>query len=230
MLAGGLGTRLRQVVSDVPKPMAPVAGRPFLEYLLRYLRHHRIHTAVLSVGFKAEAIESRFGMRFGSLDLAYAKEAEPLGTGGGIRLALERCQTPQVAVINGDSFFDVDLAQLYRLHQDNRADATLALREVPDTSRYGTIELEGSRVNAFREKSAEHSGPGFINGGIYLLGRERYLSETPAVPFSIEQDFFAPNTRRLNFQGLVSTGYFIDIGVPEDYQRAQHEFADFPYR
>lgn len=230
ILAGGLGTRLRELVSDVPKPMAVVAGNPFVLYLMRYLRHYGIRRIVLSVGYKAEVIEDYFGSSFEGLTLLYAKETVRLGTGGGIRLAMEMCRDKDVLVVNGDSFFDVNLLLLWGHHSATGADATLALREVADVSRYGSVDLDGTRIARFSEKSDAREGSGLINGGLYVLDRAMFLKHTPAdAPFSAETDFFAPNCRIWNFQAIVSGGYFIDIGIPEDYHRAQNEFADFPY-
>lgn len=230
VLAGGFGTRLREVVSDVPKPMALVNGRPFLYYLFRYLREFDIRRVVLSTGYMAETIPAYFGHSFEEMELVYVKEETPLGTGGGIRLALQQCAGPTVLVLNGDSFLDVDLFSFAEKHHELRAAASLAVREVEDGSRYGTLSIENDRITAFREKSPETKGAASINGGVYLLERELFLEKTPGEkPFSIENDFFAPHCSDLFFTAFGSSGYFIDIGVPEDYFRAQHEFASFRY-
>lgn len=227
VLAGGFGTRLRTVVSDVPKPMAPVNGSPFLHYLLEYLAAAGIKRIVLSVGYMADKVKDHFGKQFCNMEIAYCYEENPLGTGGGIRLALEKCKTETVLVLNGDSFFAVPLAEYYAAHKKSGADASLALREVEDGSRYGTIDLKNNRVTAFREKSESMQGAALINGGVYLLNRSFYLSHTPAATaFSIEYDFFAKQAATAHLNGFVSSGYFIDIGIPEDYARAQLEFGE----
>jgi D-glycero-alpha-D-manno-heptose 1-phosphate guanylyltransferase len=143
---------------------------------------------------------------------------------------MEACCGEDVVVVNGDSFFDVDLPRLCAHHCATRADATLALRKIADVGRYGSVDLDGTRIKAFSEKSVARQGSGLINGGLYVLNRTVFLKHTPQdAPFSLEADFLGPNCRTLNFQAIVSDGYFIDIGIPDDYHRAQNEFADFPY-
>jgi D-glycero-alpha-D-manno-heptose 1-phosphate guanylyltransferase len=227
ILAGGFGTRLRAVVSDLPKPMAPVNGKPFLHYVLAHLEAAGIERVVLSVGYLADKIEAYFGQRYGNLTLVYSLESTPLGTGGGIRLGLTHCTTDTVLVLNGDSFFAVPVANYVAAHAQSGAVASLALRRVEDGARYGTLLLDGNRITAFREKSDEVTGPSLINGGVYLLNREHFLVHTPAdQAFSIEYDFFARHASSLNFNGFVTDGYFIDIGIPEDYARAQSELGN----
>lgn len=226
ILAGGFGTRLKAVVSDVPKPMAPVNGSPFLHYLMEYIAAAGITRVVLSTGYMAEKVRAHFGHTYCGMQIAYCEEKTPLGTGGGIRLALEHCHTNHVLVLNGDSFFAVPLEEYFEAHNESEAVASLALRPVEDGSRYGTISLEGSRVTAFREKSADITGPALINGGVYVLNRAYYLGATPAgAAFSIEYDFFAKQATEAHLHGFVSSGYFIDIGIPEDYARAQLELG-----
>jgi len=227
ILAGGFGTRLRPVISDLPKPMAPVNGKPFLHYLLSYLRHSGIEKAVLSVGYMAEKIEAHFGKNYSGIAIGYARENEPLGTGGGIRLAMEQCAGAQALVLNGDTFFNVPLGQFSEAHLNHAADATLALRKVHDGSRYGTIETQESRIVSFREKNPGAKGEALINGGVYALRKDVFFELTEANKnFSIEQDFFAQYANKLWLQAFPSDAYFIDIGIPEDYARAQKEFAD----
>ncbi|MGL5890919.1 MAG: nucleotidyltransferase family protein [Bacteroidia bacterium] len=227
VLAGGFGTRLRTIISDVPKPMAPVNGSPFLHYLLEYLAGAGIKRVVLSVGYMADKVKAHFGSHYCTMDIVYCYEENPLGTGGGIRLALEKCKTETVLALNGDSFFAVPIAEYTEAHKESGADASLALREVKDGSRYGTIDLKDNRITAFREKSESVHGTALINGGVYLLNRAFYLSHTPeSTAFSIEYDFFAKLAGTAHFNGFVSSGYFIDIGIPEDYARAQLEFGE----
>lgn len=226
VLAGGFGTRLRAVVSDLPKPMAPVNDKPFLHYVLAHLEAAGIERVVLSVGYLADKIEAHFGQRYGNLELVYCLESTPLGTGGGIRLGLTHCTTETVLVLNGDSFFAVPVADYIVAHEQSGAVASLALRRVEDGARYGTLLLDGNRISAFREKSAEVTGKALINGGVYLLNRANYLAHTPAdEAFSIEYDFFARFASSQHFNGFVTEGYFIDIGIPEDYARAQMELG-----
>lgn len=230
ILAGGFGTRLQSVVNDVPKPMAPINGIPFLNYVFDYLKHYQIEHVVLSTGYLAEKIVEFYKDEFNGIKISYAKEETPLGTGGGIRFAMEKCTTKDVLVLNGDSFFDVDVNEHYKNHVSKQADCTLALRKVDNASRYGTIQLGTSNViDAFKEKDSVEC-EGLINGGVYILNRETYLSKTEAdSAFSIEKDFYEKRIKELHIFGFEYNGYFIDIGIPEDYKKAQTDFKSFNY-
>lgn len=230
VLAGGFGTRLQSLVKDLPKPMAPVADQPFLSYQLRYLEAAGIRRVLLSVGYLHAAIVRYYGSSFQKLALQYVVEEQPLGTGGGIRKALELCAEETVFVLNGDSFFDVPLHDFYTQHHISGGQCSLALRQVDNAARYGQIETDASqRIVSFREKSSA-ARPGTINGGVYLLDKTAYLAHTPAAKnFSIEKDFFEKHLADLVIQGFTYAGYFIDIGIPEDYQKAQHDFKGFKY-
>jgi D-glycero-alpha-D-manno-heptose 1-phosphate guanylyltransferase len=231
ILAGGFGTRLQSVVFDLPKPMAPVNGIPFLDYQLLYLKHFGIKRVILSVGHLHPMITLHYGSIFEGMELDYAIENGPLGTGGGIRMAMEKCVSKTVLVLNGDSFFDINLNSLYKQHNTFMADCSLALRQVEDTSRYGTIKQgNNSAITSFKEKNGE-ANPGLINAGIYILDREFYLQKTkPGKKFSIEKDFFEKKLKELNIFGFPYQGYFIDIGIPEDYEKAQNDFKEFKYK
>ncbi len=229
ILAGGLGTRLQSVVSDVPKPMAPVNGKPFLAYLIQYLQKFGIQKIVFSVGYKSEAIVEYFGNSFSNLEMVYAKEEEPLGTGGGLKMAMEKCSTESVLVLNGDTFLELDLFDFYNFHQKGQADISLCLRNIENASRYGTVEIDGQqRITAFQEKAGENT-PGLINGGVYIFRRKIFNEFILPEKFSLEKDFFEPNLKKLKMMGYTSNGYFIDIGIPEDYQKAQDDFKRFEY-
>jgi D-glycero-alpha-D-manno-heptose 1-phosphate guanylyltransferase len=230
ILAGGFGTRLQAVVSDVPKPMAPINNEPFLNYVFNYLKHYNIEHVVLSTGYLSEKISGYYKNEYKGIKISYTKEAEPLGTGGGIRLALEKCLTNEVLVLNGDSFFDVDINSYYKQHHSFKSDCSLALRKVDNASRYGTIKLDDtSEIKAFKEKDSVEQ-PGLINGGVYILNRELFLNKTEAnKAFSIEKDFFEKRVDQLKIFGFEYQGYFIDIGIPEDYKKAQIDFKDFKY-
>jgi len=224
ILAGGFGTRLQPVVSNVPKSMAPVHGRPFLEYLLDYLISQGIRKVVLSVGYKSQAIRDHFGPVYRDLDMAYAAETEPLGTGGGIRNAFRLTEGEEAFVLNGDSIFKVGLAEMYRFHISNQGFLTLALRHVDQTGRFGSVRLDQfSRIIGFAEKS-ETAGPGYINGGVYILRKDFILNEIFPDQFSIEKDCFELYFKDVTMLGFLSEGYFLDIGIPGDYERANHEF------
>lgn len=230
ILAGGFGTRLQTVVNDVPKPMAPINNIPFLNYVFDYLKHYQIQHVVLSTGYLADKILDYYKDEFNGIKISYAKEETPLGTGGGIRLAMTKCTTQDILVLNGDSFFDVDINMHYSNHVSKQADCTLALRKVDNAARYGTIQLGISNViDAFKEKdSIEREG--LINGGVYILNRETYLSKTEADSvFSIEKDFYEKRIKELTIFGFEYNGYFIDIGIPEDFKKAQDDFKGFKY-
>ena len=227
VLAGGFGTRLRSVVSDLPKPMAPVNGRPFLSYILDHLAGQGFRHVVLSTGHLHEKVSERFGEAYGALRLSYAVEATPLGTGGGILNALRQCDGDEVAVLNGDTLFPIDFARAERTFHDQGADLLVALRHVEDASRYGSVALQpNGRIAAFVEKDAAQ-GAGLVNGGIYLLRRSLLgaCGFGDLRKFSFEKDLMEPFAARMPFFGMVSDAYFIDIGIPEDYRRAQAELA-----
>ena len=223
ILAGGFGTRLRHIVSDVPKPMAPVAGRPFLEYILRDLAAKGVTRAVLAVGYMAECIEAYFGASFAGMELVYSPEDKPLFTGGAIKQALEKCNEENVLVVNGDTFFDVSPAALERVHTERGAALTVATKEMTDFDRYGTVRTDADgRITAFEEKKP--CARGAINGGVYLLRRDA-LDGVKAEKFSFEQEFMERFVGEGRFFACPCDGYFIDIGIPEDYARAQEDFA-----
>lgn len=231
ILAGGFGTRLQSVVNDVPKPMAPINNEPFLNYIFDYLKHYQIKHVVLSTGYLSEKIIEYYKTEFNGIKISYTKEETPLGTGGGIRLALEKCTTSNVLVLNGDSFFDVDIESHNIKHKHSNAQYSLALRKIENASRYGTIKLGNSNsIIAFTEKdNIERFG--LINGGVYILNRELFLTQTHAnTPFSIEKDFYESRISELKIFGFEYDGYFIDIGIPEDYKKAQDDFKGFKYR
>ena len=219
ILAGGLGTRLRSVVSEVPKCMAPVDGKPFLQYLLEALSRFDVSHVVLSVGYLREVIMDYIGSREWPFEISYAIEKEPLGTGGGIRLALEKCHGNLVYVLNGDTFFDVDLNRL-----PFEAPVTLALKPMRDFDRYGAVDWDGDLVTGFREKAP--CAEGLISGGVYAVDRSQLdLSRFPK-RFSFEKEVLEPMAGLGQVAGRVQDGYFIDIGIPEDYARAQRELPE----
>jgi D-glycero-alpha-D-manno-heptose 1-phosphate guanylyltransferase len=223
VLAGGLGTRLRQVVADVPKPMAPVAGRPFLEILLGSLAQKGFLRAVLSLGFMSEKIRGHFGSSFAGLELAYVVEDTPLGTGGATRLAIEVCNQDHVFVFNGDTYLDLEVELLEQQWQARRHPIVVGT-EMPDTGRYGRLVVNSDRISSFAEKGIV--GPGLINAGCYVLARDALTKFPLNQPLSIETDYLVPEVIRETVGVFVSKGMFIDIGVPDDYARAQSLLAD----
>jgi D-glycero-alpha-D-manno-heptose 1-phosphate guanylyltransferase len=227
ILAGGFGTRLQQVVSDVPKSMALVNDHPFLEYLLNYLTGQGVTRVIMSVGYKREIIQDHFKDHFKGLQILYAIEEEPLGTGGGIKNAFRQVEGGMAYVLNGDSLFRLDFHAMMKLHIFSGSDITMALRFLDDTSRFGTVTIDAEkRVNGFREKVYD-SGEGYINGGIYLINKNFVDESKFPDKFSIEKDCFEKCYLTARIFGYLSRGYFMDIGIPEDYQKAQDDFKRF---
>ncbi len=213
ILAGGFGTRLAHIVSDVPKPMASVCGRPFLRFILDDLQEKGVEKVILAVGYKWETIRDCFGEHYRGMQLRYSVEDTPLFTGGAIKKALAQCTNERVLVVNGDTYFDVELGKLY----ETEAPVVIALKRMRDFSRYGTVCMQDGQITGFCEK--QPCKEGLINGGIYLLHRE-ILSDM-SDRFSFEADFLEQKVSALTMHGVESEGYFIDIGVPEDYALAQ---------
>ncbi|MGH2361257.1 MAG: nucleotidyltransferase family protein [bacterium] len=221
LLVGGLGTRLRSLSGDRPKPMMPVAGRPFLQYLLVQLKNYGIRDVVLCVGYRAEMIQDHFGRgeRLG-INVRYSLDTELRGTAGALRLAQEFISGDTFITMNGDSFFDADLQAVVRFHENRRSAATMALVHVEDSSRYGTVDVDDDgRIVGFKEK--QWSKAGLVNGGIYVFGREvlGLIPEGRAV--SLEHEIF-PRLVDTGFDGLPFRAPFVDIGDPEDCLRLQN--------
>jgi D-glycero-alpha-D-manno-heptose 1-phosphate guanylyltransferase len=224
VLAGGLGTRLASVTSDIPKPMAPIGSRPFLEYLLDDLVEQGVELAVLAVSHKWEVIRGHFGDSWRGMPLNYSVEAQPLGTGGAIWQALESLTDDDVVVLNGDTLFRVDLASMENTHRNGGARLSIALKQVVDSGRFGRVEVSADGViTSFLEKAT--GGPGWINGGIYMLNRELFTDFPMPARFSFELDLVEPNIACIQPRAFQSDAYFIDMGIPEDYERARHEIG-----
>ena len=221
ILAGGMGTRLRSVIQDIPKPMAPIGETPFLTYLLDDLQQQGVRRVILSTGYKHEVVEEYYGSRYKDLELVYSVEDSPLGTGGAIKKALQQINGTNALILNGDTMFRVDLQSMYQFHLESGSDFTLALKKMEDSQRYGVVETASNRVVRFREKAERKAGS--INGGIYLLEKEVLLKKDLPEKFSFEKDFMEAYFRELKVMAFVSDGYFIDIGIPEDYAKAQQE-------
>jgi D-glycero-alpha-D-manno-heptose 1-phosphate guanylyltransferase len=224
LLAGGLGTRLEAVSGGLPKPLVPVGDRPFIEYVLDAVSTAGLTELVMAVSFRWEALRNHFGETYRGMSIRYSVEAEPLGTGGAIWQGFRQCNLERALVLNADTLFRIDLTALIALHSSAGAAVTMALRRVPDTARYGAVECdETGRVTAFHEKG--RSGPGLVNGGIYVVERSE-LAKTPwPAKFSFEQDFLQARLKDVRPVGYESDAYFIDIGVPEDLARARAELA-----
>jgi D-glycero-alpha-D-manno-heptose 1-phosphate guanylyltransferase len=225
VLAGGLGTRLRSVINDIPKPMADVNGKPFLEYVLRYLSTMGIKKVVLSVGYKHEIIINYFGDSFMGMELTYSIEKKPLGTGGAIKQSLKFVDSKNVFVLNGDTIFLVGLKIFYFFHISKGSVLSIALKKVINSGRYGTVEIDKDhKIKAFYEKQSKE-GKGLINGGIYIINKEFFSSMNLPDEFSFEKDFLEKFYLSYGFYGLAFDNYFIDIGVPEDYQIAIRDLS-----
>lgn len=223
ILAGGFGTRLQHVIKEIPKPMAPINGVPFLSFVLNMLIPLDIQHVVLSTGYLHEKIFDFYQNRYKSLKISYAQETSPLGTGGGLRFALQQCETDNVLVLNGDTLFRIQFDSFFDFFLSKKADVAIALRNVSDVSRYGSVIVnEHQKIIRFTEKN-ELQGEGFINGGIYLLKKSAFQKFIFPEKFSFEKDFMEKYCASENFYGFYSDGYFIDIGIPCDYERAQRE-------
>ncbi len=226
VLAGGFGTRLQSVVQDVPKPMALVADKPFLHYVVQQLKKQKIHRIILSIGYKSESIIEYFDKHDYGVEILYQIEKEPLGTGGGIKYALELAETEDVLVLNGDTYFDINFHNLYEQYLAKKAKACLALRQVENANRYGKVNVnEKEIITSFSEKSATENQTGLINGGTYILNKE-YFNQIQKNRFSIEQDFFEVEVKENHLAGKLYDDYFIDIGIPADYEQANIDFKE----
>lgn len=220
VLAGGLGTRLRSVVADLPKPLAPVAGRPFLAHLLDQLAASGLRRVILATGYLAETIEQAIGSRWAGMDIAYSREPQPLGTGGAILRAASLLQGEGVHLANGDTFLRYDVHAIERMVYRSEAALGVALAAVPDVARYGAVEVCGDRVTAFLEKGGR--GPGLINAGSYFLTASGVAKlPTDDGAYSFENRILLPAAVAGLLVAFRDTTDFIDIGVPADYARAQ---------
>ena len=210
VLAGGFGTRLGDLTKETPKPVLPVGGRPFLEYVLWNLKRQGVQKAILSVGYLADRVQE--ALKDVEIEIEYVVEDEPLGTGGAVRLAADRLGE-RFFVLNGDTLFDANVVALDALRQP----AAMALRAVPDVARYGETILKNGLVTGFREKTGQ--GPGLVSGGVYVLDKT-LLERLPEGPSSLERDLFVPLAAERALGGLPSDGFFIDIGLPETLDEA----------
>jgi D-glycero-alpha-D-manno-heptose 1-phosphate guanylyltransferase len=227
ILAGGMGSRLKTVVNDRPKPMALINNKPFLYYLLSNLKKEGFQHIILAVGFKHEIISDFFGNSFKEMDISYAIEEKPLGTGGGILNALKYAREKRTFILNGDTYFPVPFGEMEKLADKKVSDLVIALRKLNDVSRYGTISVDSQkRVVEFIEKT-NNKEPGLINGGIYLIKNSSFLALPFPEKFSFEEDFMMTKFNEKQFFGIPFNSYFLDIGIPESYQQAQTDFLNF---
>lgn len=222
ILAGGLGTRLRDAVPDLPKCMAPVLAKPFIGYVIDSLLQKGIEHFILSLGYKHANIKQYLKTQYGGLSITYSIEDQPLGTGGAVQLACSLTKDKSVLVVNGDTFFNADIEQMSAFHLNHRSLCTLALKPMQHFERYGAVQLHiDHSLKVFEEKRYQESG--LINGGVYALQVAAFLLEEMPLQFSFEKDYLEKNVKYGRFYGFVQDKYFIDIGIPEDYEKAQTE-------
>lgn len=225
ILAGGFGTRLQSVVKDVPKCMAEVAGKPFLSHLLDYLEEEGFTHIILSLGYKADVVIDWLATQTGLFDISYVVETEPLGTGGAIKFAFEKVRGDKALVINGDTYFDVCTSDLGDFHTKKSADLTIALKPMTDFDRYGSVDIDNDgRITGFNEKAFRNEG--LINGGVYMINKALFGKLDLPAKFSFEKDVMECSTDKLNIYGFVQNSYFIDIGIPSDFEKANNDFRE----
>lgn len=223
VLAGGLGTRLQSVIGLYPKCMAPVNGKPFLHYIFDYLEKQQCTNVILSLGFKHEVIIEWLQTQKRNFTVDYVIEETPLGTGGGISLALTKATEDNVAVLNGDTMFRTEIHTMLAFHIAKQAATTLALKPMQQFERYGVVKMdENNCITAFEEK--KYYDEGLINGGVYIINKAALAAKGLPEKYSFEKDYFEAFVHEGNMYGFVSDAYFIDIGIPTDYEKAQVDF------
>lgn len=225
ILAGGMGTRLRSVIKDIPKPMAPVKGKPFLFFVLQWVRRYPVEKIILSLGFKPGTVRNYFGDSFSGIPVEYVVEDQPLGTGGAVKYAMRFTEGDDFLVINGDTFFPIDLKKFYDSHIEKSSHFSIALKRMRDFDRYGTVECKEDTIVRFREKG--FCNEGLINGGIYLINRNYLESKELPEVFSIEKDLMEKEAGSGILKAQTFDDVFIDIGMPEDYQRASELLSNY---
>ena len=221
VLAGGLGTRLQSVVTDLPKSLAPIAGKPFLAYLLDYARKEGINKFIFALGYKTEQIEAFVKGYLPAGAYSFSVEDQPLGTGGAIHKACNQVSNANAIILNADTFFGISFSNLAIIHELRKAACTLALKPMTAFDRYGVVSIDQQFVTGFSEK--KYRDAGLINGGVYALSVAPFLQKSFPPVFSFEKDYLEKMCSGGQILGLISNAYFIDIGIPEDYTRAQAE-------
>ncbi len=223
ILAGGLGTRLRSVVADVPKCMAPINNIPFISFIITYLQNEGVEKFIFSLGYKSEIVINFLDEKFKSLNKKYSIETEPLGTGGAIKKACEHATDNEVIVVNADTIFNVNLSTLLYFHKENKASCTLALKKLENFDRYGIVELNTNH-SIFKFKEKQFCTVGNINGGVYILNVTDFLSKELPSKFSFEKDYLEKYVAENTFYGTTFENYFIDIGIPKDYKKFEEDY------
>ena len=221
VLCGGLGTRLGDLTRSTPKPILPVAGKPFLGHVLDQIILASIDEIILAVSFEWEKIKVMIGHSWQGVPVSYSIETQPLGTGGAIKLAMTTAQIQEALIFNGDTLLKVNPDELRIFSEKNHADVGIALKVMNDCSRYGSVEMDASnRIIQFSEKGNYKAG--MINSGVYYL-RSSILDNIKQEKFSFENEFLVPMSKNFLFYGMKTDAYFIDMGVPHDFYRAQLE-------
>ncbi|MEO8887350.1 MAG: nucleotidyltransferase family protein [Mucilaginibacter sp.] len=218
ILAGGLGTRLRDIVKDIPKPMAPINGTPFLHYIFEWLSNFPVNNVTLSIGYKADVIFNHFNTNYKGISIKYATENKPLGTGGAIKYALSKTVEDNVLIVNGDTYFPIDVNRFADFHQNNKSDISIALKHMTDFDRYGSVKILNNKIISFNEK--QHLREGLINGGIYIVNKKAINFNSLPDVFSFEAEVLEKCVHYGSINGMIFNDTFIDIGVPEDYKKA----------
>lgn len=221
VLCGGLGSRLGALTAQTPKPMLPVAGRPFIDHVMDRLVQAGLDSLVMAAGFEWQKLRDHIGSSWRNVPVRYSVESAPLGTGGAIKAAMAGCAQDDILVVNGDTLFDIDLGAFLAFASSQNAQATIALRGIEDCARYGRVTVDTqNKLQSFGEKG--HPGPGLINGGIYFL-KAQALDGIESEAFSFETEFLTARHSQEPIYGMAFDNYFIDIGIPADLQRAQIE-------
>lgn len=226
IIAGGKGTRLNSSLTDVPKPMALIGDTPFLSILLRLLKRYGVERVILATGYMHQVISEYYGSRFEGLTVRHSIETVPMGTGGAIAMALKHTRQPQVLVLNGDSFFSIDLGQFHRLFTKSKTAIQLALKPLMGVSEYGSVSIDDqNNVTTFHEKG--RGGNGLINGGVYALDVQQVLTTLPSGAFSFETEFLSKPPAHISIRGEVFDELFIDIGTPQRLEHARSILLPF---
>ena len=222
ILAGGLGTRLKSAVPDLPKCMAIVNGKPFIHYVIRHLQRQNVQHFVFSLGYKHEFFTSYLHSELQPHQFTICIESEPLGTGGAIKYAAGFCHQQHAIVTNGDTLFETNLSILQKIHEQQQALVSLSLKPMQKFDRYGAVQITNDgKVTAFNEK--KYYEEGLINGGVYAVDLKKFTETMPQQKFSFEKDYLEAFVHKGKFYGSIQDEYFIDIGIPEDYHRAIKE-------
>lgn len=217
ILTGGKGTRLRSKIKDIPKTMAEVNGKPFLEWTLEWLSKFNVKNVILAVGYKKEYIKEHFGDKYQNIKIIYSEEDEPLGTGGAIKKALMRSSEKNVIAMNGDVFARVDLEKIFEQHVKSDSIMTIAIKEMYNFDRFGVVKFENDRITKFEEK--KYVEKGFMNTGVYVINRNIFDNKINQDSFSIENDYLNKYVASDKISPFIYDGQFVDIGIPEDYEK-----------